>query len=167
MLGTAIYVLSLQQTTQPVELVILAVACVAYLFILISDPSQWLKLRYVDWFITVPLLVQAISPYNDTPFWLLATLATIMLLSGFLTVIKPTKQYWPQILLGFAAQIAFFVLLVTHWNTIPKWLIIFFVSWFFYGVVEILEGPQDNQFQTALDVFNKPVFIISLLANLS
>jgi bacteriorhodopsin len=74
-----------------VELVILAVACVAYLFILISDPSQWLKLRYIDWFITVPLLVYAISTYNDAPFWLLASLATAMLFFGFLTVVKPTQ----------------------------------------------------------------------------
>ena len=107
-----------------------------------------------------------ISAYNDTPFWLLATLATLMLFFGFLTVLKSSKYYWTFLLLGFAAYIAFFVLLAHNWNTVPKWLIVFFVSWFFYGLVDFLEGPYDNVLYTLLDIFNKPVFIISLLANI-
>jgi bacteriorhodopsin len=57
--------------------------------ILINDSSESLKIRYIDWFITVPLLVYVISAYNTTPFWVLALSATLMLLFGFLSVLIP------------------------------------------------------------------------------
>lgn len=164
MILTAFYVLSRYGTTFPIELIILGVAFVSYFLITIIPPSLWLKTRYLDWFITVPLLVYVVSEFGNRPYWMLVLPVIGMLLSGFLGVLNPRKYYNMFINLGFIFYGLFFLLLVTSENTLPWGLIwIFFGSWILYGFVDRIEGPRDNWAYTALDIFNKPLFIILLL----
>lgn len=163
MASTAIYVLNRYGTTYPIELIILGVALVAYL-ILTSVPRQyWLRVRYFDWFITVPLLVYVVAQYGSTPFWALGGAATAMLAAGFLAVLGKKSDYNTFINLGFVAYAIFFILLITSGNTLPWWLLAFFGIWGLYGFVDRLEGPRDHWAYTILDVVNKPLFIILLL----
>lgn len=162
MLATALYVLSRYDTQYPIELVILGVAAVAYLAILSTQPSSWLMIRYIDWFITVPLLVYVVSTFDDRPFWILGLFASLMLLCGYIGVLRGGSTTWWMF--GFAAYIAFFVLLLTSHSTLPMWLLaLFFGSWALYGLVDFVDAPYDNWAYTALDIFNKPIFIILLL----
>jgi hypothetical protein len=164
MLLTAMYILSRYGTQFPLELVILLVAFVSYFLITVLPPHLWLKVRYLDWFITVPLLVYVVSGFGNRSYWSLVFPVLGMLFSGFLGVIGSGKNYSTLINIGFLFYVLFFLLLVTSDNTLPWPLIwIFFGSWGLYGFVDRLEGPRDHWAYTALDVFNKPLFIILLL----
>ena len=165
MLATAVYVLSRYDTQYPIELVILGFAMVAYLAIRMSAPKDWLLIRYIDWFVTVPLLVYVVSTFGNRPYWALAVPVVLMLLFGYLGVLQGgSRMLW---LLGFAAYLVFFGLLATSTTTLPEWLIlVFFATWALYGAVDFLDGPYDSWAYTALDVINKPLFIILLLAQI-
>jgi hypothetical protein len=164
MIGTALYVLNRYGTNFPIELVILVVAFVSYFLLTILPPNLWLKIRYLDWFITVPLLVYVVSEFGNRPYWMLVLPVLGMLLSGFLGTINDKKYYNTLINLGFLFYGIFFLLLVTSENSLPWGLIwIFFGSWILYGFVDRIEGPKDHWAYTALDIFNKPLFIILLL----
>jgi hypothetical protein len=164
MLFTLVYVLDRYGTDYPLELVILAVAFVSYLTLSSLSPNIWLKIRYFDWFITVPLLVYVVSQYGSRPYWLLVSPVILMLGAGFMGVLGPGKNYQSWINWGFLFYFVFFILLVTSNNTLPWPLIwIFFGSWALYGFVDRLEGPRDHWAYTVLDIFNKPIFIIFLL----
>ena len=165
MISTFIYVLSRYGTTYPIELVILVVAFVSYLMLSSLPRNLWLTVRYYDWFITVPLLVYVVSQFGSRPYWMLAAPVLLMLGAGFMAVLGPEVNYKTYINWGFVFFAVFFLLLITSENTLPWPLVwIFFGSWVLYGFVDRLKGPQDHWAYTLLDVFNKPIFIISLLA---
>lgn len=168
MASAAIYVLHRYGTTYPIELIILGVALTAYLVLTSVSRKYWLRVRYFDWFITVPLLVYVVAQYGSTPFWALGGAATAMLAAGFLAVLGKSSNYNTFINIGFLAYALFFILLITSSNTLPWWLIyIFFGSWVLYGFVDRLEGPKDHWAYTVLDVINKPLFIIFLLQQIA
>lgn len=167
MASTLFYVMSRYETTYPVELIILGVALVAYLMLSSLPAVYWLRIRYYDWFITVPLLVYVVSRYGEVPFWALGGSAFLMLGAGFLAILGSSRNYNKFIALGFVFYALFFGLLALSNNTLPWWIIYpFFLSWGLYGLVDRLEGPRDNWTYTALDVFNKPLFIILLLTQI-
>lgn len=159
----SIYVLSRYSVNYPIESVILGVAFVAYLLLASLPRKNWLLIRYVDWFVTVPLLVYTISAYGQVPFWVLATLVLGMIGSGFLAILGKSSSYQFWITVGFLFYFAFFGALLLSKNTLPPWIYIFFGSWVIYGFVDRLEGPQDHWAYTALDILNKPLFITLLL----
>lgn len=164
MIVSLMYVLTRYSVTFPVELIILGVALFSYLLLTFSRKDTWIKIRYVDWFITVPLLVYVVSQFGTRPFLLLVLPVILMLGSGFLAVLLPKENYNKFINLGFIFYAIFFLLLVTSQNTLPwPFIWIFFGSWALYGFVDRLEGPNDNWAYTALDIFNKPIFIFILL----
>lgn len=162
----SIYVLSRYSVGYPIESIILGVAFVAYLLLASLPRKYWLLVRYVDWFVTVPLLVYTISAYGQIPFWVLATLVLAMISSGFLAILGRSSSYKSWITIGFLFYAAFFGALLLSKNTLPPWIYIFFGSWVIYGFVDRLEGPRDHWAYTALDVFNKPVFIAVLLSHI-
>lgn len=168
MTATSVYVLNQYGTTYPIEIVILGVAAVAY-FLLSSLPKYlWLRIRYVDWFITVPLLVYVISQYGSSvPFWVSGGLALAMLAAGFIAVVNNKVNYNTFIIYGFLFYIGFMVAISLSNNILPWWLYIFLGSWALYGFVDRLEGPRDHWAYTILDVINKPVFIILLLNHIA
>ena len=167
MVLTLIYLLSRYGTTYPIELIILGVAFMAYLLLSSVSKKYWLRIRYYDWFITVPLLVYVVAQYGTVPFWALGGLAFLMLAAGFIGVLGKKVNYNMLIVLGFIFYIAFYGLLLGSHNTLPWWIYIFFFTWAIYGFVDRLEGPKDHWAYTALDILNKPVFIILLLQHLS
>jgi len=167
MAAGSIYVLSRYSTTYPVESVILGVAFVAYLLLASLPRKYWLLVRYIDWFVTVPLLVYTISSYGQVPFWVLATLVLGMIGSGFLAIIGKPSSYRSWITVGFLFYFAFFGSLLLSKNTLPPWIYLFFGSWAIYGFVDRLEGPQDHWAYTVLDVLNKPLFIALLLNHIA
>lgn len=166
MSSTLLYVLSQFGTKYPIELVILGVAFTAYLLLSSIDKSYWLRVRYYDWFITVPLLVYVVAHYGNVPFWVIGGLAFLMLAAGFVGVLGKKVNYNMLVLFGFAFYIAFYGVLLGSQNTLPWWIYLFFLSWAIYGFVDRLEGPRDHWAYTALDILNKPVFIILLLNHL-
>lgn len=159
----SIYVLSRYGTTHPIESVILGVAFVAYLLLTSLPRKYWLFIRYIDWFVTVPLLVYTVSAYGQVPYWVLAGLVLGMIGSGFLAILGKRKSYMGWINLGFLFYFGFLGALILSKNTLPPWIYIFFGSWLLYGFVDRLEGPQDHWAYTALDTINKPLFIAVLL----
>lgn len=167
MSATFIYVLSQYGTTYPIELVILSVAAVAY-FLLSSLPkSLWLRIRYVDWFVTVPLLVYVISQYGSLPYWVSGALSLAMLAAGFIAVVNNKVSYNWFIVYGFAFYIGFMISIWLANNSLPWWIYIFLFTWALYGFVDRLEGPKDHWAYTLLDIINKPVFIILLLNHIA
>lgn len=167
MAAGSIYVLSRYSVNYPIESVILGVAFVAYLLLASLPKKYWLLIRYVDWFVTVPLLVYTISAYGQVPFWVLAGLVLGMIGSGFLAILGKTSAYKSWVTIGFLFFFAFFGALLLSKNSLPPWIYVFFGSWVIYGFVDRLEGPQDHWAYTALDIFNKPLFIALLLNHIA
>jgi hypothetical protein len=165
MLTIFLYVIIRYEISFPLELLILGVAFTAYLLLVFVSKKYWLYIRYIDWFITVPLLVYVVSEFGNRSFVLLLLPVIAMLLSGFIaTFVSSRSAYNNLINLGFIFFIVFFILLVTSENTLPWPLLwVFFGSWALYGFVDRLEGPKDHWAYTALDIFNKPIFIVLLL----
>lgn len=164
---TSLYLFSRYGTEYPIELIILGVAFICYILLSSVPNNYWLRVRYYDWFITVPLLVYVVSQYGSVPFWLLGGLAFLMLMAGFVGVLGKEIDYNMFIVLGFVFFLIFYALLITSGNTLPWWIYIFFFTWGIYGFVDRLEGPRDHWAYTVLDIINKPVFIILLLQHLS
>jgi bacteriorhodopsin len=165
--GTLIYLLSEYKTKYPIELIILGVAMVAYLILSSVPKPFWLRVRYFDWFVTVPLLVYVVAQFGNVPYWAIGGAAALMLGAGFLAVLGRKVDYNKFIALGFVFYAIFFALLAFSGNTLPWWIIYpFFLSWGLYGLVDRLEGPKDHWAYTVLDVVNKPLFIILLLRHL-
>lgn len=167
MISALVYVFQRYETSYPIELVILSVALVAYLLLSSLPKPLWLRIRYIDWFLTVPLLVYVVSKYGSAPFWLLALLVIGMLGSGYLAVLGNKQSYSTWITLGFVFYLGFAGTLFGSNNSLPWWLIYpFFLSWGLYGFVDRIEGPRDHWAYTALDIINKPLFIALLLNHL-
>jgi hypothetical protein len=169
MLTFFLYVIIRYAFSFPVELLILGVAFVSYVILVFTSKKYWLPIRYIDWFITVPLLVYVVSEFGNRPFLLLVIPVFGMLISGFIATFFSSENVYNNIInIGFVFYIIFFLLLVTSENTLPWPLIwVFFGSWALYGFVDRLEGPKDHWAYTALDIFNKPIFIILLLLVIS
>lgn len=165
MIAGFLYVLSRYKTAHPIELIILGVAAVSYLLLANIPPELWLQVRYIDWFITVPLLVYTVASTGDVPYWVSGSLAVGMLLMGYIAI-SDKKRYNQFILAGFVFYAAFFVTLLLSNLSVPRWFLIFFASWAIYGVVDRLEGPRDHWAYTILDLVNKPVFIALLLTQM-
>jgi hypothetical protein len=163
MVTGAVYVLSRYGTTHPVESVILGVAFVAYLVLTIAPRKYWMLIRFVDWFVTVPLLLYTVSTFGTINYSVLAGLSIGMLGAGFLAVLGSKRNYSALNTVGFLFYFGIIAALLLSSNTLPPWIYIFFGSWALYGFVDRLEGPRDHWAYTALDVFNKPVFIAFLL----
>jgi hypothetical protein len=168
MASTLIYILSRYNTTYPIEIIILGVAMVAYLTLSSLPKKYWLRIRYYDWFVTVPLLVYVVSQFGEIPYWAIGGAAFLMLAAGFLAILGKKADYNKFIYVGFLFYAIFFGLLAFSKNTLPWWIIYpFFLSWGLYGLVDRLEGPKDHWAYTILDVINKPVFIILLLTQIA
>jgi hypothetical protein len=163
MAAGALYVFSRYDTAHPIETIILGVAFVSYLFLTSLPKKYWMLVRYIDWFVTVPLLLYTVSKYGQIPFWGLAGLSLGMIGAGYLSILGRAKNFMLLNTLGFMFYFGLIIALFLSKNTLPSWIYIFFGSWFLYGFVDRLEGPQDHWSYTALDIFNKPIFIALLL----
>jgi bacteriorhodopsin len=163
MVSGAIYVLGRYGIDHPVESVILGVAFVAYLILTISPKRYWMFIRFIDWFVTVPLLLYTVSTFGTVNYAVLAGLSVGMIAAGFLAILGSKKNYTLFNNIGFIFYFGVILALALSNNTLPPWIYVFFGSWLIYGFVDRIEGPRDHWAYTALDVFNKPVFIFFLL----
>ena len=166
MVAGFLYVFSRYDTTHPIESIILGVAFVAYILLTALPRKYWMLVRFIDWFITVPLLLYTVSKFGSVPFWVLAGLSIGMLGAGYLAILGNPKDYMLFNSIGFLFYFALLASLLLSKNTLPSWIYAFFGSWVLYGFVDRLEGPQDHWSYTALDILSKPIFIALLLNEL-
>lgn len=127
------------------------------------------KIRYLDWFITTPLMLLALSivfgmemkkPLTIGTYSLLIVIDFVMLLSGYLVEIGKLER-----IVGFVIGFVFFAMLfgtlwvvfMTGQRTFISTLsyIIFAILWSLYGVAFMLDEKSKNVMYNFLDLVAK------------
>jgi bacteriorhodopsin len=137
-----------------------------------EDHKQIVQYRYIDWFITTPLLILALiafftfydkKPLNIKYYLLAIFFNAIMLYAGYL---GETNQIHKMegFFVGFAG---YFGMLLTIWcyfvHTQERYhqkliFFVFAIIWSFYGIAYLLDSHTKNLLYNILDVFSKTMF---------